>query len=181
MPEIHNGSYPKSASPPGADLLLSLGANLGHPVRQLTDAVHRLGDQLDLQAVSSVYRSAPVGYHEQPDFYNLVCRGRTSLPPLDLLRFTRRIEDELGRERSFPNAPRTLDIDILAYGKLVLDTAELILPHPRLHQRAFALLPLAEVAPDWRHPVLGATAAELLAAAGPLERIERWGPLPAEE
>ncbi len=162
-------------------VLLGLGANLGAPIGQLADAVRRLREVLEGIAVSSVYRSAPVGYRQQPDFYNLVCRGRTSLPPLDLLGATRGIEDTLGRQRSFPNAPRTLDIDILAYGELVLHTPELILPHPRLHQRAFVLFPLGEVAPDWRHPVLGATAAELLAAAGPPERIERWGPLPAGE
>ncbi len=162
-------------------MLLGLGANLGEPVRQLADAVRRLREVLDAVAVSSVYLSAAVGYHEQPDFFNLVCRGLTEIPPLELLRITRRIEDELGRERSFPNAPRTLDIDLLSVGDLVLDTPELILPHPRLHQRGFVLLPLAEIAPEWRHPVLGGTAAELLAAAGPLERVERWGPLPAGE
>jgi 2-amino-4-hydroxy-6-hydroxymethyldihydropteridine diphosphokinase len=163
------------------EVLLGLGANLGEPIRQLRQAVERLTRVLSALSVSSLYRSAPVGYHDQSDFYNLVCRGRTDLPPLELLRITRHIEDALGRERSFPNAPRTLDIDMLAYEGLVLDTPELILPHPRLQQRAFVLLPLAEVAPYWRHPVLGNTAAELLAAAGPLERIERWGPLPAGE
>ncbi|HEV2131036.1 MAG TPA: 2-amino-4-hydroxy-6-hydroxymethyldihydropteridine diphosphokinase, partial [Longimicrobiaceae bacterium] len=131
--------------------------------------------------VSSVYRSAPVGYRDQPDFFNLACGGVTHLSPPELLATTQEIEYSLGRARSFRNAPRTIDIDLLAYGDLVLDTPELTLPHPRLPERAFVLLPLAEVAPDWRHPVLDSTAAELLAAAGPLERIERWGPLPAGE
>jgi 2-amino-4-hydroxy-6-hydroxymethyldihydropteridine diphosphokinase len=125
-----------------------------------------------------VYRSAPVGYLNQPDFLNVVCVGRSVIPASELLRQIREIEVALGRTRSFPNAPRTIDIDILAYGDRVLDTPELIVPHPRLHQRAFVLVPLSEIAPAWRHPVFGKTAAELLSAAGPLERIERGGPLP---
>ncbi len=98
--------------------------------------------------------------------------------PAELLQQIHHLENQLGRTRTFPNAPRTIDIDLLAYGDLVLDTPELILPHPRLHQRAFVLVPLLEIAPAWRHPVFGKTAAELLSAAGPLERIERVGSLP---
>ena len=159
-------------------LLLGFGANVGKPLAQLTEATKCLEQLVDLRAVSSVYVSAPVGNIGQPDFLNLVCAAVCGLTPVDLLTAVQRIEQSLGRVRSFPNAPRTIDIDILAYGDLVLNTPELILPHPRLQQRAFALVPLAEIAPDWRHPVLGKTAADLLAEAGPLERIERMGRLP---
>lgn len=170
----------RSGEGPGAgeEVLLGLGANLGNPVAQLARAVERLREAVEVEAVSSVYRSEPVGHREQPDFYNLVVRGRTRLPPGELLARTQRVEEELGRRRSFRNAPRPLDVDLLAYGSLVLDTPGLAVPHPRLHERAFVLLPLEEVAPGWRHPVLGATARELRLRAGALERIERWGVLP---
>jgi 2-amino-4-hydroxy-6-hydroxymethyldihydropteridine diphosphokinase len=129
-------------------------------------------------SVSCLYKSGPVGYLNQPDFLNVVCVGHTAINPTALLFALAAIQRDLGRTRTFPNAPRTIDIDLLAYGDLVLDTPDFILPHPRLHQRAFVLVPLSEIAPAWRHPVFGKTAAELLSAAGPLERIERVGPLP---
>lgn len=152
-------------------VLLGLGANLGDPVGQLRAAVDRLGEVVALDAVSSVYRTEPVGVGEQPDYYNLACRGRTSLPALDLLRALLRLEGELGRERPFPGAARTIDIDLLAYGDRVVNTPELVLPHPRLHQRAFVLAPLHEIAAGWRHPRLGLTVEELLpGAAGGVER-----------
>lgn len=158
-------------------VLLGLGANLGDPVRQLRTAVERLGEIMTLDAVSAVYRTEPVGVGPQPDYYNLACRGRTSLSPLDLLRALLRLEAELGRERPAPGAARTLDIDLLAYGDQVMETPELVLPHPRLHERAFVLTPLREVAPGWRHPLLHFTVEELLpGAAG---RVERWGTLGA--
>jgi 2-amino-4-hydroxy-6-hydroxymethyldihydropteridine diphosphokinase len=160
------------------EVALGLGANLTNPVAQLFEAVRRLSAVVRITAVSSVYCSEPMGYREQPDFFNIVCMGRTEIPGRDLLSVAQRIESELERTRSFRDAPRTIDIDILTYGNLVLDTPSLSLPHPRLHQRAFVLVPLADIAPEWRHPVFGKTAAELLAEAGPLERIERVGPLP---
>src|SRR5690606_12900622 len=97
-------------------VLLGLGANLGDPVGQLRAAVDGLGAVVALDAVSAVYRTEPVGVGEQPDYYNLACRGRTTLPALDLLRALQRLEGALGRERPFPGAPRTIDIDLLAYG-----------------------------------------------------------------
>jgi 2-amino-4-hydroxy-6-hydroxymethyldihydropteridine diphosphokinase len=125
-----------------------------------------------------VYRSEPVGHREQPDFFNAVVRGRTELEPGALLARLHAVEEAMGRRRSFRNAPRVIDLDLLACGDRVVDTPELLLPHPRLAERAFVLVPLAEVAPEWRHPLLGRTARELLAVAGALERIERWGRLP---
>jgi 2-amino-4-hydroxy-6-hydroxymethyldihydropteridine diphosphokinase len=112
------------------------------------------------------------------DYLNLVCVGSTSLEPLSLLHEAQRIEREIGRVRTVPNAPRDIDIDILSYGDLLLDTPELILPHPRLAERAFVLVPLAEVAPEWRHPRGELTASEMLARLDAPGRVERWGPPP---
>lgn len=163
---------------PGEEVLLGLGANLGEPAEQLARAVEMLAAHVDIDRVSSLYRSEPVGHAEQPDFHNLVVAGRTRLPPMELLGAAQEIEGALGRRRIFRNAPRTMDIDLLAYGDRVMRTLALILPHPRLHLRGFVLHPLAEVAPEWMHPVLGRTARELLSSATALERVERIGPLP---
>lgn len=159
-------------------LVLGLGANLGDPPAQLAAALRALRACVEIEVVSSIYRSAPVGGPPQPDFLNLVCLARTRLDPAAVLRETQRIEHELGRVRSVPNAPRVIDVDILSHGDLLLQTAELTLPHPRLTERAFVLVPLVEIAPEWRHPRLGLTARELLARLDLLERVERWGPPP---
>jgi 2-amino-4-hydroxy-6-hydroxymethyldihydropteridine diphosphokinase len=160
------------------EVLLGLGANLGDPVAQLARAVAALRDEVSIDAVSFVYRTEPVGFADQPDFYNLVVRGRTRLGPLALLHRAREIEAALGRHRPFPNAPRTIDVDLLSYGERVMRTDELTLPHPRLHLRGFVLHPLVEIAPEWTHPVLRKTARELLSAAAELERVQRVGALP---
>lgn len=159
-------------------VFFGLGANLGDPPARLRDAVGRLDPIAPVRAVSSVYRTDPVGFRDQPEFFNLVVESRTALEPEALMAAVLDVERRLGRERSFPNGPRVIDIDLLAYDDRVLQAESLILPHPRLHLRGFVLVPLAEIAPEWRHPRLGRTAADLLAAAGPLERVERWGPLP---
>ena len=162
---------------PAERVYLGLGANLGAPLDQLREAVRRLGERVDVERVSSVYRTEPIGYAEQPDFYNLVVSGVTRLEPRALLAEALRIEAELGRERSFRDAPRTLDIDLLDQGSRLLDTPELTLPHPRLHERAFVLVPLAEIAPDWVHPRLLVGAAGLLQSLAGGARVERHGPL----
>lgn len=129
---------------------VALGSNLEQPQRQLqagVDALARLPDT-QLIAQSSLYRSAPVGYLNQPDFVNAVVALRTALTPRALLDALLAIEREHGRVREFPNAPRTLDLDIALYGERVIIDPGLTVPHPRMHQRAFVMVPLAEIAPD---------------------------------
>lgn len=147
-------------------VLLSLGSNLGDREGNLREALRLLQRGLETDAVSSFYETDPVGYRDQPAFVNAVCLGQTALAPEELLSLARSVEAQMGREPSFPNGPRLIDIDILAYGTAVLDTPDLTIPHPRMAERAFILVPLAEMAPGWRHPTLGKTAGELAAAVG---------------
>lgn len=129
---------------------IALGSNLKDPRRQIHEGFAALArmPHTDLIARSSLYRSAPVGYTDQPDFVNAVAAIRTSLAPRALLEALLDIEREQGRVREFLNAPRTLDLDIALYGDRVIDEPGLSVPHPRMHQRAFVVLPLAEIAPD---------------------------------
>lgn len=159
-------------------ILLGLGANVGDPLAQLSEAVDRIGRVVEVERFSGVHRTEPVGFTDQPDFLNLVVVGRADLPPGDLMRALLAIERELGRERSFRNAPRVIDIDLLAYGEHVVATEDLVLPHPRMHERAFVLVPLLEVAPDWLHPTLHLTPVEMLSRLGSAGRVERVGDLP---
>ena len=160
------------------EVILGLGANVGDPLAQLAAAVRAIGAHASIDRISSVYRTEPVGHADQPDFYNLVIVARTDHEPAELLHRMQGVEEGLGRRRTFRNAPRTIDIDLLACGDRVMRTLELTLPHPRLHLRGFVLHPLSEVAPEWRHPVLGRTARELLSAAAGLERVQAVGALP---
>lgn len=146
---------------------IALGANLGDPqaaVRQAIAALDQLPQTRLLQA-SSLYLTAPVGLLDQPDFVNAVAAVETSLAPEALLQALLAEELQQGRVRSIANAPRTLDLDILLYGDQVLDTPSLTVPHPRLHLRAFVLVPLAEIAPELRLPGRGSIAAWLPAVA----------------
>jgi 2-amino-4-hydroxy-6-hydroxymethyldihydropteridine diphosphokinase len=161
------------------EVIFGLGANLGEPRLQLARAVEMLAEVVEVASCSSVYRSEPAGFRDQPDFFNLIVLARSAEDPGVLLGEALRIERELGRARTFRNAPRSIDIDLISWSGPPVETPELVLPHPRLHQRAFVLVPLAEVAPSWRHPLLGSTASELLAALGDAGRIERVGELPA--
>lgn len=148
---------------------VALGANLGQPDTTIRSAIQALSliSGTHLKATSSRYRTAPVGLKHQPDFINAVVgleiQDSTRLTPIELLARLFTIEAYFGRQRSIPNAPRTLDLDLLLYGDHVIDTPQLTLPHPRMHQRAFVLTPLLEIAPDCRIPGYGPVAT-LLAA-----------------
>jgi 2-amino-4-hydroxy-6-hydroxymethyldihydropteridine diphosphokinase len=157
-----------------ATAYIGLGANLGDRAATLREAARRLGELGTITAVSSFYETEPVGFREQPSFLNAVIALETDLPPAALFDALLAIERDLGRVRSFRNAPRTLDLDILLQDDLVMDTPELTLPHPRMHERAFVLAPLAEIAPDVRHPVFGSSAAELLAALPDQSGVAVW-------
>lgn len=152
---------------------IALGSNLDDPalhIRRAFDELARLPSSR-LLTHSSLYRSGPVGLLNQPDFINAVAQIETALGPHDLLNALLEIEHGHGRVRESLNAPRTLDLDILMYGDLQCEDRCLILPHPRMHQRAFVLQPLLEIAPDCRIQGHG-TVAELLASCAG-QRIER--------
>jgi 2-amino-4-hydroxy-6-hydroxymethyldihydropteridine diphosphokinase len=143
-------------------VFIGLGANLGDATATLHAALAALRGlpNTALVATSSFYASKPVDA-SGPDYVNAVTEISTTLSPQDLLLALHRIEDHFGRERPFVNAPRTLDLDLLLYGQRVIHTAALTVPHPRLHQRAFVLLPLLELAPDLLHPQLGSLAGQV--------------------
>lgn len=158
-----------------ATVLLGLGSNLGDREGHLRAAVERLARRgVEVVARSSLYETEPVGFRQQPRFLNAVVKGTTLLTPMALLSVARELEREAGRRPSFRNAPRPLDVDILAYDDLVQEGPELTIPHPRLAERAFVLVPLAEVAPGWAHPILGLSAAELLAKVDGRDGVRLW-------
>ncbi len=160
---------------------LGLGSNLGDRQANLARALRLLGERLHIELVSSFYETEPVGYAEQPPFLNAICRAQTELGPLQLLSLVKGIEASLGRVPSFPNAPRPIDIDIIFYGDLIMETPELTIPHPRLKERAFVLIPLLEVAPDLRHPVSDMHIRDLAARVGGREGVKKIGELRAED
>ena len=155
-------------------ILIGLGANLpsafGVPAQSLDFALHVMADyDITVEAVSRFWQSAPVPVSDQPFYTNAVARVRTKHKPQELLRILRVIEEDMGRVRTIRNAPRILDLDLLAYGSMVLHTPALSLPHPRMHQRGFVLYPLQEIAPNWVHPVLGQNVEALIESLPPQE------------
>jgi len=152
---------------------LGLGSNLGDRNRSIRKAIELLSDRVHMEQVSSIYETDPVGYDHQPRFLNAVCRVRTSLEPNEVLTLVKEIESTLGRETTFRNGPRTIDIDILFHDDKVIDTTQMTVPHPRLEERPFVLVPLAELAPDLVHPISRKSITELMSGMT-LNGIERW-------
>lgn len=144
-------------------VFIALGANIAQPAKQIRRAIALLCllPQTRLVKTSSFYCTAPVGYADQPDFINAVVEIHTGLSARELLESLLAIESALGRERTIANGPRTIDLDLILYGDRIIHEHELVVPHPRMHERAFVLVPLAEIAPDIVIPGHGAASALL--------------------
>lgn len=167
----------KAAQQQGLALaFVALGANLDDPVTQVHAAGEALAElpQSKLLRLSSLYRTAPVGIHGQPDFINAVAALETRLTPHELLAALLNVEARFGRRRDYHHAPRTLDLDLLLFDARVIDSEQLSLPHPRMHLRAFVMAPLIEIAPDCLIPGRGSAAAWLAAVS--MQQIQRLVP-----
>jgi 2-amino-4-hydroxy-6-hydroxymethyldihydropteridine diphosphokinase len=150
-------------------LVFALGANMGDPLSALRAAAARLASSLERPEVSAVYRTPPEGGAVQPPYLNAVLLGDGTLDPAEALALAREAERDAGRERPYPGAPRTLDVDVLFVGDSVVDTPSLRVPHPRWRTRDFVVVPLLDVAPDLRDPEIGDRVRDVARSAG-------WGP-----
>jgi 2-amino-4-hydroxy-6-hydroxymethyldihydropteridine diphosphokinase len=146
-----------------SNVYLGLGTNLGDRKQNINKAIEAISLKMSISKQSSLYETTAWGYTNQPDFLNQVIQVETNLSPLRLLNFLKKTEVELGRVENFRYGPRLIDIDILFYDDLIKTTSRLQIPHPRIPERAFVLVPLNEIAPGFVHPVLKKTIAELLA------------------
>lgn len=156
-----------------ATVYLSLGSNLGDRQQNLDRALELLSDRLRVEKFSSIYETEPLGDDDQPRFLNMSCRARTRLAPKELLALAKGIESKMGRTGK-SGAPRFIDIDILLYGEQVVDTPELVIPHLKMTERAFVLVPLAEIAPDLVDPASGKTIKELLKNITEKQGVFKW-------
>ncbi len=153
---------------------LCLGSNMGNRQRNLDQAIDLLSKRLKMGGISSIYDTEPVDNVDQPRFLNLVCQVFTRLAPEDLLLLAKGIEMKLGRPRNTSNAPRPIDIDILFYGDQTYKSNDLVIPHPRLTERAFVLVPLDEIAPELVHPESGKTVKQLLREVTETQGVLKW-------
>ena len=144
---------------------------MGNRHDNMNRALELLSRRLFVERVSSVYDTEPVGNPNQPRFLNMVCQISTTLEPMALLALIKGIESKLGRARNTSNLPRPMDIDILFYGDRIIETPQLVIPHPRLTERAFVLIPLAEIAPGLVHPTSGKTVKELMKSVTEVQGI----------
>jgi len=157
-----------------ATVYLGLGSNLGDRKQNLSRALELMSQKLDIEKLSSIYETEPEGFTQQPLFLNAVCRISTEMDPEELLEFIKDIEYQLGRRPSFPNAPRPVDIDILFYDDRIVNSQALIIPHPRLAQRAFVLVPLAEIGPEAVNPANGVPVSQLVKNLSSVDGVNKW-------
>ena len=143
---------------------IALGSNLGDRHENLKAAIDALSPQMVVKAKSHVYETPPWGFEDQSKFLNQVLKAETYLEPEPLLKHLKRLEIALGRKASFRNGPRLIDIDVLLFDDLVINTPLLTIPHPRMHERGFVLLPMMDIAPDLVHPVTGKSVREMVAS-----------------
>nr|WP_225973758.1 2-amino-4-hydroxy-6-hydroxymethyldihydropteridine diphosphokinase [Dehalogenimonas formicexedens] len=155
-------------------IFLGLGSNLGDRLENLESALKLISEKVTVTRTSPIYETLPLGVSEQPKFLNLVIEGNTAETPEGLLGFLKSIEQKLGRGDAGSDAPRPIDIDILFFDDLTMSGESLVIPHPRLSQRAFVLVPLNELAPDLVHPVMKKTVNELLAALDNTRGVELY-------
>lgn len=163
------------------EAFISIGSNIGERHVYLKNAVQALAEleTVSVEKVSSIYETAPVGYTEQADFLNIVVFIKTELSAHELLASCQQIEQELGRERTIRWGPRTVDLDILLYNQDNIETENLVVPHPRMDERAFVLIPLLEIAPEVVHPVSGKRFSEEAAVHD--EEVRIWQDLNKSE
>lgn len=155
-------------------VFLSLGSNIGDREKNLRTAITALAEaSVRVTRVSSFYETEPVDLREQPWFLNCAAQAETELPPLELLRALREIESHLGSRKLVPKGPRLIDLDILLYGEETIDTPELQVPHPRMLLRKFVLMPLAEIAPNLKHPSWGEIVSQLLDGLGDSSAVRK--------
>ena len=159
---------------------LALGTNLGEREENLKQALKMLPPQVEITGVSRLYETAPAYVTDQPAFLNIAAEGRTTLEAPALLDYLKQLENEIGREKTIRYGPRQIDLDIIFFRDLVLNAPHLHIPHPRMNERGFVLRPLADIAPNFVHPVLQQTVQELLADLPPEDgvlKVTDWQPL----
>ncbi len=155
-----------------ADVFIALGTNLGDKKANLAGAVAALGEHVQITAQSRLYETAPMYETEQPSFLNMAVRGDTSISPDELLTFLKRLEGELGREPTYRNGPRMIDLDILYFGNILLDDDHLQIPHLRIAERSFVLCPLADLSKNFFDVRSGKTIANMLKDLGDIKDVK---------
>ncbi|WP_347321534.1 2-amino-4-hydroxy-6-hydroxymethyldihydropteridine diphosphokinase [Rossellomorea sp. RS05] len=162
---------------------ISLGSNIGDREAYLEKAIQILGShgKIEVKRLSSIYETEPVGYTDQGEFLNMVIAVQTSLRPETLLHQCLQVEFDLGREREFKWGPRIIDLDVLLYEQETIENADLLIPHPRMQERAFVLIPLLEIAPGLEHPSFGAPLENLLDEIPDKEGVRLWKQINGED
>lgn len=143
-------------------VFIALGSNIGNLKENLNNAVKKLAEFGKVKKVSSFYKTKPQGFLDQADFLNGVCQIETNLSPQDLLKKLKETEKEMGRQKTFKDGPRLIDLDIIYYDNIVFNASDLIIPHPRAHERIFVMKGMLEIAPDFVHPILKKSTREII-------------------